>query len=212
LHNGHADIFSKPWGGDGKARLLVSTPLMKRYPDWSPGQRFLMYTEGSPQMKSQILYRERRGDGSLGEPVLFLKSLFNQSMARFSPDGRFVAYVSDESDHNEIYVRDFPNGAKKWRISANGGTLPRWSRDGKEIFYVGDRKLFAVSVASKPEFAPGAPAALFERRALSPAYDVSADGKRFVILDRPANEPPLSIHVVHNWFAEFRDQQTGQAK
>jgi Tol biopolymer transport system component len=153
------------------------------------------------------LYWERREDGSLGEPVVFLKSSFNQGMPQFSPDGRFVAYVSDESGNNEIYVRDFPNGAKKWRISANGGALPRWRRDGKEIFYMGARRLFAVSAATKPDFAPGAPVALFEKRALSAAYDVSADGKRFVILDRPANEPPLSIHVVHNWFAEFRDQQ-----
>ena len=212
FRGGKIGIYSKRWDGDGKERVLVSTPMNERNPDWSPGQKYLMSTAGAPQTKSQVVYRERREDGTLGEPVFFSKSAFNQGMARFSPDGRFVAYVSDESGNNDVYVRDFPNGAKKWRISAAGGSLPRWSRDGKEIFYMAPRKLFAVSVRTKPDFAPGAPVALFERRALPAAYDVSSDGKRFVILDRPANEPPLSIHVAHNWFVEFRDRQAGQSK
>ncbi|HYL39542.1 MAG TPA: protein kinase [Bryobacteraceae bacterium] len=202
--NGNFDIFSKPSNGNGEARLLVSTPLDERAPDWSPDRRFLIYMAGSRETKNQLLYRERRQDGSLGEPRVFLKTPFNDADPRFSPDGRFVVYVSDESGKNEIYVRDFPNGANKWLISANGGTAPRWRRDGKEIFYIEQGKLMAVNVITRPTFSPGVPALLFENRFLQIGYDVSADGNRFVVLERPAGEPPLSIHVVHNWFEEFR--------
>src|SRR6185436_5325224 len=102
-------------------------------------------------------------------------------------------------------VRDFPSGAHKWQISANGGTAPRWSRDGREIFYAERHKLMAVRVSTQPAFSPGVPAALFEVpsvRAL--LFDVAPDGKRFMIADRPGGEKPLAIHVAHNWFEEFR--------
>ena len=104
----------------------------------------------------------------------------------------------------EIYLRDFPKGSNKWQISADRGTAPRWRRDGKEIFYVERRKLMAVPVAAKPGLSPGSPAPLFDLPSQQPQYDVAPDGKRFDVRERPLNEPPLSIHVVHNWFEEFR--------
>jgi hypothetical protein len=79
---------------------------------------------------------------------VFLKTAFNEVAPRFSPDGHYVVYVSDESGQNEIYVRDFPKAANRWQISANGGLAPRWAHDGKEIFYAEGRKLMAVSVST----------------------------------------------------------------
>ncbi len=206
VRNNNLDIFSKPSNGNGDAKLLVSSPLDDQAPDWSPDGRYLIYAASSRTSKSQLLYRDRRKDGSLGEPVVFLKTAFNHSAPRFSPDGRFVAYVSDESGKNEVYVRDFPNGANQWLISTDGGTAPHWRPDGKEIFYVRQGKLMAVSVATQPKFTAGEPTALFENRLLQIGYDVAADGKRFVVPIAPANEPPIAIHVVHNWFEEFRHQ------
>jgi dipeptidyl aminopeptidase/acylaminoacyl peptidase len=192
--------------------LLVGTPVQELDPAWSPDYRFLIYVAVSPETKNDLLYRERRKDGSMAEPVFFLKTRFNENTARFSPDGRYVAFMSDESGRNEIYVSDFPKRTNKWQISANGGNGPRWKHE-KEIFYAEGSKLITVSVATRPTFSPGAPAALFEKRSVqSLQYDVSPGGKRFVVLDRPSGEPPLSIHVVHNWFEEFRVQQRGQAK
>jgi eukaryotic-like serine/threonine-protein kinase len=206
--NGNLDIFSKASSGNSDAKLLVARAAG---PDWSPDQRFLIYVANSPETKGDLIYRERQKDGSLGDAKVFLKTPFNEVSPRFSPEGRFVAYVSDESGHNEVYVRDFPAGANKWQISAMGGTEPAWKKDGKELFYVEGRKLMAVSIATRPAFSSGTPAGLFEKRSLqsslNPQYDVSADGKLFYILDRPAGEKPLSIHVVHNWFEEFRGQQ-----
>jgi hypothetical protein len=103
-------------------------------------------------------------------------------------------------------VRSFPNGEGKWRVSTNGGAAPRWRRDGKELFYVEGKKLMAASVATRPGFSTGTPAPLFENgllQGLTPQYDVAADGKRFVVRERMP-EKPLAIHVVHNWFEEFR--------
>src|SRR5439155_7120379 len=212
--NGNFDILSQPSNGNGGPRLLVGTPMNEIALDWSADQRFLLYQTNSPETKSDLLYRERLKDGSFGDAAVFLKTPFEEAAAQFSPDGHLVVYVSDESGRNEVYVRNFPNGANKWQISANGGTAPRWRRDGKEIFYVESVKLMAVSVNTRPAFSSGAPARLFDARylrftylpaiSLYPQYDVSADGKRFVILDKPAGERPLSIHVVHNWFEEFR--------
>ena len=109
-------------------------------------------------------------------------------------------------------MRDFPKGEHKWQISANGGASPRW-RQEREILYLEGPKLMAVSVAMRPAFSPGAPAALFDKRPVQfSQYDVSSDGKRFVVLERPTGEPPLASHVVHNWFEEFRAQQREQGK
>jgi Tol biopolymer transport system component len=208
--DGRASIFSKSSSGNGDANPLVRTSANERSPDWSPDERFLIYVGVSADGKGDLLYRERQKDGNLGGPMVFVQTPFNEAAPRFSPDGRFVAYVSDESGRNEIYVRDFPNGANQWQISPRGGTAPRWARNGKEIFYAEQRKLMAVPVSTRP-FSAGSPVELFEKRSLqslNPQYDVSPDGKRFVILDRPAGEQPLSIHVVSNWFEEFRGAQT----
>src|SRR5262249_33354800 len=143
---GNPDILSKSSSGNGEPKLLVSTPLAERAPDWSPDRKFLIYSATSPETKVDLVYRERRQDGSLGAPAVFLKTPFNEGLPHFSPDGRFVLYVSDESGKNEIYVRDFPAGKDKWQISTNGGMAPRWRRDGKEIFYVEVGKIMAQSV------------------------------------------------------------------
>lgn len=202
--NGSFDIFSKSSSGDGEAKLLVGTELDEEAPDWSPDRKYLIYTASGPGRKRQLLFRQRHTDGTLGEPVSFLKSAFNQTLPRFSPDGHFVAYVSDESGRDEVYVRDFPGGTNLRQISPDGGTLPRWSRNGREIFYTAAWRLFAASITTSPAFSNRPPVPLFGFKALPTAYDVSPDGKRFIVLDKPANEPPLSIHVIYNWFEEFR--------
>jgi Tol biopolymer transport system component len=207
LRNGLSAIFSRSSNGSGEERLLAGPPLDERAPDWSSDGRFLIYSAGSNDIKSHLLYRERRPDGSLGDPAVFLKTRFNERQPRFSPDGRWVAYVSDQSGANEVYVRQFPAGAGQWQISSKGGNGPRWRRDGRELFYLDQTRLMAVAVSTRPAFTPAAPVLLFQHLLLQTGYDVSADGQRFVALGRSAGEPPLAIHVVHNWFEEFRGQQ-----
>jgi serine/threonine protein kinase/Tol biopolymer transport system component len=204
--SGPPDIYSRSPDPAGEEKLLVGTPLVELFPDLSPDQKFLIYEAAPPGSKFQLFYRERHPNGSYGEPVAYTKTAFQDRFARFSPDGRFVAYVSDQSGQPEVYVREFPQGSAQWQISSTGGSQPRWRRDGKELFFVRQNSLMSVSIAARPAFSPGIPAVLFNDAGLQAGFEVSADGKRFITLEKPAGEPPLSIHIVHNWFEEFGGQ------
>ncbi len=211
---GSRDIFSKPAAGTGEATLLVGGPLEDDSPDWSPDGNYMVYeVSGDPKNKGDIRYLKRKTEGGGFEEAVFLATPRQEGAAKFSPDGRFVAYCSDESGRFEVYVRPFPEGGGKWQISTNGGTQPRWSRDGKELFYVEGSILMAAPVNATPSFSVSTPARLFEDASLSgflqPNYDVSKEGQRFVLVGIAGDEAdtPRSIHVVQNWFAAFRDRE-----
>ena len=216
-------IFSSERGGDfalfvtsadgsREANKLFDTPGMGDYPNnWSLDGRFLIFHILDPDSARDLWYLERKDDGSWSDPVEYLKTPFEEREAVFSPDTRYVAYVSNESGRDEVYVRPFPSGGGKWQVSESGGTQPRWSRDGKEIFYVEHDTLIAVSVNTKPAFWVGSAERLFsdpDLRFPSPrqTYDVAADGQRFAMVDN-LGDLKYTIHVVQNWFEEFRDQQ-----
>jgi Tol biopolymer transport system component len=148
------------------------------------------------------------------KPMPYLNGQFNTIQGRFSPDGRFVAYTSNESGRNEVYVQPFPEASGgKWMVSKGGGSQPRWRRDGKELFYVSaDSRLTAVEVSLNPAFQHGSPKALFHAplRAATgnvTCYDVTADGKKFLVSKAqdevtPAQASPIT--VVLNWTAGLR--------
>jgi eukaryotic-like serine/threonine-protein kinase len=204
--DGTFGVYSQPLGGNADAKPLQQTPLTEWHPSMSPDRRFLVYQVVDRELHFETFYRERQPDGSLGHPVEFLKARSDIREPLLSTDGRFVAYTSSRSGRVEIYVSEFPAGANEWQVSSGGGRLPRWRQDGKELVYLEAGKMMSVSVDTKAGFTPGKPVALFQNPMLAAGYDVSADGKRFVIFEKPAGEPPLSIHIVHNWFEEFRDR------
>jgi hypothetical protein len=177
------------------------------YPqDWSPDGRFLLYQKSANEPDLWVLPMT----GEDRKPRPYLQTEFVELDGRFSPDGRFVAYSSNESGRFEVYVRPFPDAQKgKWMVSKGGGSQPRWRRDGKELFYVSpDSKLMTASVSTRAAFQSGIPAVLFAApiRSLSPnhtEYDVTVDGKRFLIgarLARPdtANKVPAPISLMLN--------------
>ncbi len=138
-----------------------------------------------------------------GEPTRLLNSKGNERNGQISPDGRWVAYASDESGEWEIYVVSFPGAAGKWQVSRGGGSEPRWRRDGKEIFYIAPSgMLMAVPVSGELTFASGEPVPLFQVRGRAPisstdvfTYDVAKDGQRFLVnrYVKPEHVPPLTI-------------------
>ncbi len=138
-----------------------------------------------------------------GEPSRFLTSRGSETNGQISPDGKWVAYASDESGNWEIYVTSFPDAAGKWQVSRGGGTEPRWRGDGKEIFYIGPSgMLMAVPVNSQSTFATDTPVPLFQVRGRAPisstdvySYDVAKEGKRFLVnrYVKPEHVPPLTI-------------------
>ena len=208
---GNNDIFVRPADGSGEAKALVATRWPEFVSDWSSDGRYILYHRNDPKTGHDLWYLQRKDDNSGYEPVPFLQTPFRELAANLSPDGHFVAYVSDESGRYEVYVQRFPGGGGKQQVSSNGGGQPRWRRDGKELFYVARRTLLAVDVTTMPNFSMGSPRELFESEGLdSPTvqyYDVSADGQRFILRELMEVDDPTVIRVVQNWFAEFRDRE-----
>ena len=126
----------------------------------------------------------------------------------FSPNGRWLAYVSNDSGKNEVYVRSFPGPGGKWPISSEGGTEPVWAPDGRELFYRNNEKMMAVPIESTSDFSPGVPVVLFEHRTtLSPVhvpeYSVTADGRHF-IMGQGSAFALTRLNVVVNWADELK--------
>ena len=189
---------------------LVSSSDLLHVSDWSHDGKRILYGVITAEGGSDVWYLERDDDGGSWEPHLFLSTPFLEGTSKFSPDGRYVAYFSNESGRNEIYVRSFPDGGGKTVISRNGGKQVRWSADGREIFYVEGLTLMAASVSTSPSFSVVSVGPLFTHPSLGsgfvpPQYDVSSDGQRFLLLEpiETVDAAP-SIRVVENWYEEFR--------
>jgi serine/threonine-protein kinase len=168
---------------------------------WSPDGSTLAFHERKPNGERDIWVVSPGSD-----PVPFLLTPFDERSPRFSPDGKWLAYVSDESGRNDVYVQPFPGPGPKWLVSTDGGIDPVWSRDGHELFYRKDDEMMAVSVAPKGEFSASRPRRLFEIRFDAgddgPNYDVSRDGKWFVMPRAAQGPTPGELHLVLNWFGE----------
>jgi len=203
---GHFDLYQKASDGSGTEQVLLEDNLDKYPVSWSPDGRFLLYRSFGSTTGNDLFVLPLTGDR---KPVPFVNTQFGENYGQFSPDGRWIAYASNESGEVEIYVAPFPGPGGKRQVSTAGGTLPRWRRDGMEIFYVTlDNKLMAAAVNGKgSSFEVGAVKALFDMRALSGnrySYDVSADGQRFLVNTLPAQAASTPITVVLNWTAALK--------
>lgn len=138
-----------------------------------------------------------------GKPRSILTTRFNETLGTVSPDGRWIAYVSDELGSEEVYVRSYPKLGDQRRVSTNGGTLPRWAPNGRELFFVERGQLMAVTVKSTPAFEAGAPTLLFYPSPGIVDYDVAADG-RFLVNIGKVGYHVASIHVLVDWDASLK--------
>jgi Tol biopolymer transport system component len=205
---GNIDVFMAPADGSAGDKAIVSGPTNERVSDWSSDGRRIVYSLLTADNGFDIWYAEQSGGDWKLMP--FLQTASHEYAAKLSPDGRYIAYMSDETGRDEIYVRPFPAGQTKWPISTSGGRLVRWRRDGRELFYTHDGALFGVPVQTGPGFRPDAPSRLFSHPAFvfqllvsEPNYDVAPDGERFLIPERVGGD--RKIHVVQNWLAAFRN-------
>jgi len=201
------DIYHKLATGSAREELLLRTTQPKYPSDWSPDGRFILFDSVDPLTNSDLwvlpVTDERK-------PVLFLQTGADEREARFSPDGRWLAYSSDESGRPEVYVQAFPASGGKWQVSSGGGSVPRWRRDGKELFYISlDRKVMAASVRPGTTFEHDIPRELFEASGIdlfsyrSP-YAVTADGQRFFFGIRTPVAVSSPIRLILNWTAELK--------
>ncbi len=198
---GRRDLYQKLASGTGDEELLLESGEDKNVEDWTRDGRFMVFNRNSQDVWALPLTGDRKAAPLLQGP-------FSEVEGQVSPDGRWIAYSSNESARREVYVQSFPPAGGKWQVSTAGGEEPRWRRDGKELFYVAGSKIMAVELKTNgPTFEAGIPKELFEVRIGPPLRNrilVTGDGKRFLV-NTPVEETlALPMTVVLNWTAGAR--------
>ena len=206
---GQRDIFQKKVNAAEEEQLVYTSPEIKSLCDLSPDGRLLIYntnpTDSSSVTRNDLWLLPLEGERN---PRPFLKTPFNEDQAVISPDGKWVAYKSNESGRDEIYVATFPQLSGKWQVSKDGGAEPQWRHDAKELFFSdAGRKLMSAEVkTSSGAFETDVPKLLFETPLVNiPArnrFVVTGDGQQFVVITRLSAPAPLN--VVLNWTAEIK--------
>jgi Tol biopolymer transport system component len=201
------DILVAPIDGSAPAReLLPPRPLIQIPRAASPNGDLLIYQEQYADRPSALWRLPLRGSG---EPQPLFGAGAGEMMPTFSPDGRWIGYVSKQTGRDEVYVRSSSGEGSIWTISNAGGVEPIWSADGRELFYRADDKMMAVDVAATSPLSFGKPHVLFEGSYLfgateSQGFDVSRDGRRFLMLKPERRFEALPLSVIVNWFDDLR--------
>jgi len=201
------NLFSQPFDGSSPMERLTTSEYGQHPESWSSDGQTLALVETHADSGEDIVLLETRS----GRVRPFLNSQFDEMYPEFSPDGRWIAYSSNESKRNEVYVRPFPGPGMKVPISSQGGVEPLWARNGKQLFYRWGGQVWAVDVRTDGGFATGKPRLLFERPGYSGGvpirgYDLSQDGQRFLMVKYEQRKPtPVTeMILVQNWFEELK--------
>jgi eukaryotic-like serine/threonine-protein kinase len=203
---GAINLYWQMADGSGGLQRLTTSAHFQVPLSWSPNGQLLAFQElaGVPADIRVLRLSDRKVQ-------TFLQSSTAAGAPQFSPDGRWMAYVSDESGRFEIYVQPYPGPGGKYQISTDGGNEPVWNRNGRELFYRNGDKMMAVEITTEPSFSAGNPKMLFQggyvrTNASFPEYDVSPDGQRFLMLKPTelAQAAPTQIDVVLNWAEELK--------
>lgn len=204
-------LYRKLANGAGNDVLLLNSNDKILPDDWSADGRTILYEELNPRTRFDLWFLPLSGSR---KPQPFLQSDYNETHAQFSPDGKWIAYTSDETGRPEVYLQNSPLRSNtggsaptgKWQISTNGGDQVRWRQDNKELYYLSaDRKVMAVEIQTDPAFQKGVPAPLFAARVTyNPLgernqYLASADGQRFLINTPLGENKATAITAFFNW-------------
>lgn len=197
--------------------MLIPTTTHRTGTNWSKDGKLLVYAELGGKTKQDLwVVQNPLGAAAERKAVVFLQTEFDEFQGQLSPDSHWMAYTTDESGRFEVYVRPFPAADGKWKVSTTGGEQPRWRSDGKELYYLSlDRKLMVVKVkaqaGTKAMFEVGAPEVLFETRVAQAQrpyrpflYEVTADGKRFLVANAVGEGSESPLTVVTSWLAGTR--------
>jgi hypothetical protein len=194
--------------GSGRPNPLISGEYDRAPSSWSP-DGLLAFIEINPTTARDIWVLRIRDN----QAKPFINTSANESAPQFSPDGHWLAYVSDESGRYETYVQPYPATGGKWPISTDGGTEPVWNRNGRELFYRSGNKMMAVDITTQPSFAAGKPRFLFAgpyvpTATVFPNYDFDAKEQRFLMIkpSEQAQAAATQINVVLNWTEELKQK------
>lgn len=201
FENGKYRLLKKFSSGAGEAEVLLESPVRVFPTSWSPDGRFILYSRTDNVSKRDVWVLPLEGDR---KPIPFFSTPTEDWDAFFSPNGKYIAYLSGESGKDEIYVQTFPSSADKWLISTSGGISPRWSQNGRELIYGGrDGKLMSVTIKADDRFEAGVPQPLFDitmaRAVRGDDYLVANDGQRVMFISRGTDGSLPPINVILNW-------------
>jgi Tol biopolymer transport system component len=188
------EIFQMSFDGSGsEERLIDAGALNTQARSWHPSAKWLAYDLAGDVY---VLPMDDR------KPKPFLATPFVEAFPAFSPDGRWVAYQSNESGRFEVYVQPFPGPGGKWQVSTVGGVRPRWSPKGRELFFRSGGRMMAAPIEPGLTFTSGTAQVLFEGQ-FAPTYDVTADG-RFLMVRDEQQADLTQLRFVLNWFEELK--------
>ena len=199
------DLFEKASSGVGDEQPLLTTEGAKFATSWSHDGQLILFENWEPQAKAGI-WVMTMADKQV-RPLLQSKS-FNQTQGQFSPDGHFIAYLSDESGRVEVFLQRYPTTSEKWSISSGGGLAPLWRADGKEIFYTSLDKIMSVDIKLGSKVETSLPRELFRstisHSVLSYPYAVSPDGQRFLVASEVDINEVAPMTIVLNWTSALK--------
>lgn len=199
--SGVYNLYWQPADGSVPAERLTESPHEQFAGSWSPDGEVFTFIETGPTNGAEIwlLTVERRVRS-------LIRTRFNNTAPRISPDGHWLAYVSDETGRKEVYIRRFPELGAKWQISSDGGMAPMWEpQQGRELYYRNGRKMMVVAIGTHPTFVAAAPRVLFEGSFVERSgYDVAPDGRFIMVEADPSDAAPPQITLIQNWFEELR--------
>jgi eukaryotic-like serine/threonine-protein kinase len=201
---GASGIMAKQLTGSGETEVLAPLSQEVTLKDWASDGSAIFYDSGST-LGTDVWVLPLTGER---KPQPFLTGAYNEYDPHLSPDGRFLAYVSNESGREEVYVQTYPDRSDKWQVSTHGGNDPHWSADGHEMFYLSpDQQMMSVPIKTTPTFDPGMPRALFDSHVFSPGgqrmhYSVTRDGQTFILYRTLSTRSLPTTTVVVNWLAE----------
>jgi len=205
-------ITSKVVGGDVEEELYRShNPVFPGC--WTPAGDALLFFEIHPETRGDIWVLS-----GAGEARPWIATEFAEGFPRVSPDGRWLAYVSNESGRYEVYVQAYPEAGEKLTVSTEGGVEPLWSPDGRELFYRNFSKMMVVAVQTDPVFRSSRPRELFDRpyvsaatlRTIATTYDVAPDGRHFLMMEGGEEGGGNRLNVVLNWFGDLKRLAPGE--
>jgi Tol biopolymer transport system component len=197
-------VFRKNADGAGAEEQMTRGPYNRAPISWSPDGHYLLFREQHPKTGVDIWLLPLDGDH---KPIPFAQSTFNEDAPQFSPDGKWIAYSSDETGRPEIFVQPFPATGGKWQVSDQGGELPKWHRDGKELFFYSSGKIRAAALqlqAGRVEI--DRPRDLFAVTRVTGNlyfYEVAPDGQRFLV-NQPAGDGRGALQILTNWWSVLK--------
>ncbi|MFY9559943.1 MAG: protein kinase [Terriglobales bacterium] len=199
--SGRQQVYVKRGQGQGAEEVITDGPEDKATCDWTADGRNVIFARKNKDTGWDLYSASLQGDH---KPRPVLEGPFNQTEGRISPDGRWLAYVSDESGQDEVFVQALNEPATRVQVSREGGTNPRWARSGDEVLYLSKNRVMSVKFAAGPVLNPAKPVLLFEDKKEWSGFDVARDGRFVVVREAEAKGSGTQLNVVLNWFGEMK--------